>query len=458
MGLPDDSAQQILEDDAGFLWCGGRSGLFRMARRELDQFAAGRLKKIQFYRFGKDDGLLRDDFMDSGQPGCFKSKDGRLWFSTFGTIAIVDPARVPRNPPIGSPITDQCVLNRNESGCGQNIVIHPRDENLEIRYTAINLTKPDQVRFKYRLKGLDDEWVDAERRRTAYYSHLPPGRYTFEVLAANSDGVWSTTAAAIPVSVLPAFYRTWWFLLLSISCAAAFLQWIWRRRVFTLRQAHAVQQAFSRQLIESQERERKRIAAELHDSLGQRLVMINNLALLALEKRENGEQNSSLNKISSEASQAIGEMKDISYNLRPFRLDRLGLTKTLEWIIRSTASAAQIRVSTDLVNIDRMLPKDSEINLFRIVQESLGNIVKHSRTTDVTVSLTLTGSKLLLIIADNGIGFGQDTRPDDASAGGFGLIGISERAMLLGGKARIESTPGRGTRIHVEIQLTTTRQ
>ena len=219
-----------------------------------------------------------------------------------------------------------------------------------------------------------------------------------------------------------------------------------------------MQQAFSRQLIESQERERKRIAAELHDSLGQRLVMINNLALLALEKQENVKQNSPLHRISAEASQAIGEMKDISYNLRPFRLDRLGLTKTLDWIIRSTASAAQIRVSTDLANIDRMLPKDSEINLFRIVQESLGNIVKHSRATDVTVSLTLAGSKLLLIITDNGIGFGQDTRPEDASAGGFGLIGISERAMLLGGKARIESMPGRGTRIHVEIQLTTTRQ
>lgn len=263
----------------------------------------------------------------------------------------------------------------------------------------------------------------------------------------------SQGASPSAVSMLPAFYQTWWFLFLGILISAASLYWIWRRRVVQLRQAHALQQAFSRQLIESQERERKRIAAELHDSLGQRLVMINNLALLALQGLDDGKRDNSFREITSEASQAIGELKEISYNLRPFRLDRLGLTKTLDWIIRSTASAARINISSDLANIDGMLPQDSEINLFRIVQESLGNVVKHSRAADVTVSLTAADDKLVLIISDNGVGFGPDVRPDDSSAGGFGLIGISERAVLLGGKARIESTPGRGTRIQVEIQL-----
>ena len=148
------------------------------------------------------------------------------------------------------------------------ISIHPGEENLEIQYTAPTFVKPEHVRFKYLLQGVDKNWVDAGDRRVANYSHIQPGSYTFQVIAANSDGVWNNEGARIQITVLPPFWRTWWFLSIVIMTIVGLALLIYRQRMLQLQQRHRIQQAFSQQLIESQEGERKRISAELHDSIG----------------------------------------------------------------------------------------------------------------------------------------------------------------------------------------------
>lgn len=160
-------------------------------------------------------------------------------------------------------------------------------ENLEIQYTAPSFIKPEQIHFKFKLEGLDSNWIDAGSRRIAYYSHLPPGSYVFHVIAGNSDGVWNNEGKRLAITVLAPFYETWWFELIVLIGVGALAALAWKYRVAPLEQAQAVQQAFSRQLIASQEAERKRIAAEMHDSLGQRLIVIKNLALFLLRSRKN---------------------------------------------------------------------------------------------------------------------------------------------------------------------------
>ena len=150
------------------------------------------------------------------------------------------------------------------------IQIEPAQQNFEVNYTALSFINSENLRFKYRLEGLDDVWIDAGTRRLAYFSHVPPGNYTFRVIAANSDGVWNETGAMLKVLVLPPFYRTWWFLTLMILGigAAGFL--LYRMRVSQIRLKHVEELAFSRRLIDSQEQERKRFAAEMHDGLDNR--------------------------------------------------------------------------------------------------------------------------------------------------------------------------------------------
>jgi signal transduction histidine kinase len=181
------------------------------------------------------------------------------------------------------------------------------------------------------MDGLDTNWQEAGYRRIAYFSHLPPGRYVFRVMAANSDGVWSDIQSTVPITVLPPFYLTHWVLATIFAITLGLIYLLWSFRVRQLEEIQAAQHSFSQQLIASQENERRRISGEVHDSLGQRLIIIKNHALFLLRHRADAqtdeERRQTIEEINAEASLAIDETRTISYNLRPFQLDRLGLPR-----------------------------------------------------------------------------------------------------------------------------------
>ena len=452
-GLFNNGVFQILEDDSGNFWMSSNLGIYRASRRELEEFAEGRIPAITCVSFGRQDGLLTAECNGGQQPAGIKTRDGRLWFPTQKGAAVIDPRSVPLNdqaPPI---VIESCMLDRKSIEFDSSIRIAPGSESLEIRYAGLSFIKPERVRFKYILEGLDKSWNDAGTRRSAFYSHLPPGRYVFRVIAANSDGVWNTAGQSVEVVVVPPFWRTWWFISLAFIGVAGSMAAAYRRRVSRLEKANAAQQAFSRQLIQSQESERKRIAAELHDSLGQRLVVIKNLALLALRQSEERDSlRQQVDEISTETSQAINEVKEISYNLRPYQLDRIGLTKAIQSLINKARVSSEIDFSSDIRDIDDILPKESEINFYRIVQESINNIVKHSAATVAHVAVTVEDHELALTVQDNGRGFVPGA-PAESGGGGFGLIGIAERVRILGGTQTIHSAPGQGTTTAIRIGL-----
>jgi signal transduction histidine kinase len=351
-------------------------------------------------------------------------------------------------------IIESALLDRAPLSVAAPLRLHPGQRNLEIHYTAPTFVKSAQTHFKYRLEGQESQWVDAGPRRTAYYAYLPPGSYTFRVIAGNSDGVWNLGGQAITITVLAPFYETWWFVALVALAVAAITAMAWRYRVSQLGRSRAAQQAFSRQLIASQENERKRIAAELHDSLGQRLVVINNLALFALRSRDkNTMEAAAVEEISSETKMAIQETREISYNLRPFQLDRLGLTKAIEVVIRTVARSTAIEISSQIDDIDDLFPEDLRINFYRIVQEGLNNVVKHAAATQLEVRIQRNNERTVLTIKDNGRGFAAVGPTAPSGPGGFGLTGMAERAKLLGGDLQVLSEPGRGTLMTVTLAL-----
>jgi signal transduction histidine kinase len=360
----------------------------------------------------------------------------------------------PKTPPV---VIESCLVDRAPVSIDHPVRVTPGRENFEIQYTALSLTDSEHIRFKYKMQGVDHDWVDAGTRRTAYYPHLPPGSYMFKVAAAHSDGGWNEAGANLAFVVLPPFYRTWWFASLFSAMAATSLWLGWRYRLSQLERARTAQQIFSRQLIASQENERKRIAAELHDSLGQRLVIVKNMALLLQQTRNgasglNGVQREQVEEILAEVSGAFHEVKEISYNLRPYRLDRLGLTAALKAMIDTASAASWTIFRAEIDDIDSVFPKESEINFYRIVQECVNNILKHSQASQASIRIGRTKDGLTLTVRDDGRGFAQDSSQAD-SLRGFGLTGISERAQLLGGRAAIHSTPGQGTTVTIEIKF-----
>jgi ligand-binding sensor domain-containing protein/signal transduction histidine kinase len=453
-GLPENIVSRILEDERGNFWMTGNKGICRVSRKELNDFAEGKTTSITPILYGTADGMRSNECNGGGQPAGWKAHDGKLWFPTAKGVVMIDPQQVGTNsqpPPVA---IEQVLINQRAADARQEIKVPPGQSELEIHYTGLSFAVPERVRFKYQLVGLDRNWVDAGTRRAAYYSHLPPGEYTFRVSAANGDGVWNEEGARIRITIIPPFYRTWWFFSLALLGVAGMVILMHRRRVAKLKRAHAAQEAFSRQLIESQERERQRIAAELHDSLGQNLLIIKNRALIGTQTYPDSESaKEQFDEISAVSSQAIDEARAIAYNLRPHQMDRLGLTKAIKVMLRKVGEASEIRFTTEIDDLDGAFPKEMEINLYRIVQESVNNIVKHSAATEAAVVIKRQGRVVQVKIEDNGQGFKLDAeRVSERGERGFGLTGIAERAGMLGGQPIIRSTPGQGTTISVTLE------
>jgi DNA-binding NarL/FixJ family response regulator len=215
-GLFNNGVFRILEDARGNFWMSCNLGIYRVSRRQLDDFADGKIRAVNSIVYGKSDGMLNPECNGGYQPAGIRARDGKLWFPTQQGVAVIDPETVPFNPHPPPVVIEECLLDRAALDFSDQAQIAPSQRNLEIHYTALSFIKPEHIRFKYKLEGLDKDWVDAGTRRQAFYSYIPPGQYTFTVIAANSDGLWNTEGRSLRIIALPPFYRTWWFIFLTI--------------------------------------------------------------------------------------------------------------------------------------------------------------------------------------------------------------------------------------------------
>ena len=211
----------------------------------------------------------------------------------------------------------------------------------------------------------------------------------------------------------------------------------------------------SHKLIEMQEQERKRIAGEIHDSLSQNIILIKNRVQLALEEKENPQYTvNQFNEITSLAQEMLEQARRISHNLRPVQIDRLGLTEAVRHLIMTVFSGSKVEIQTEINCVDNLLPKDSEILVFRILQEILNNIIKHAAASVVSIVLEIENNTLRLYVEDNGNGFDQcQVSALSPVSSGFGMIGMQERVSILGGELRIHSDNVNGTTVVVRIPL-----
>jgi signal transduction histidine kinase/ligand-binding sensor domain-containing protein len=448
-GLSNNGVFAILEDDRGNFWMSSNRGIHRVSKQELNDFADGKIPKLDSVSYDEKDGMLNAECNGGRIPSAIKTKEGKLWFATMGGVAIVDPSveKLNPNPP---PVAIENVSIDRKSAIANSqseFEMQPGQSYLEINYTGLSFIKSEQIKFKYRLQGFEENWVEAGRERTANYSYLPAGDYTFHVIAANSDGVWNMQGASVKIIVHPYFYQTWWFRILLALTIALVISLIYRNRISHLREIAETKTQFSRQLIESQETERKRIATELHDGLGQNLVIIKNRATLGIKKADDQERvTKELNDISESAAQALDEVREITNNLRPQLLDRLGLTKAINSMFKNLSGV--ITIESEIDSIDNIFNENEEISIYRILQESLNNVIKHAEASKAVVRIEQNENTVLIVIKDNGKGFNAE----DSKKGGLGLVGLKERSQLLNGELLIDSKLGEGTKIEVRIQ------
>lgn len=458
-GLHSDGVFCILEDANGWFWINSNQGIYRIRKQELNDFADGKIKFITSMAYGKQDGLLNIEGNGGRQPAGLRARDGKLWFPMSQGVAVVDPQTVSPNPLPPPVLIEEISIDRKpinnevfQSTIGPNAVsinLYPNHNNIEIRYTGLSFVNSEQVKFKYRLEGLETDWNEVGTRRSAYYSYLPPGDYNFHVLAANRDGVWNDLGAAFRITVNPAYYQTVWFWALLALATLCIVTLAYRYRLGQLQKINETKTAFARQLIKSQESERKRIASELHDGLGQDLLVIKNRAMIGASASAEVSSKEQFSRIDDSVSKALSEVRTITADLRPLHLERLGLTTTIEEMIGSVAQSSGIDFEFAVAPLEGSLGKDEEMSLYRILQECLNNIVKHSRAAHAVVTIARGGEGIRVTVNDDGVGFDPS---DPSTQTGMGLVGLAERVRMLGGIYTIESSPGNGTSVSIVIE------
>ncbi|HEX8297955.1 MAG TPA: two-component regulator propeller domain-containing protein, partial [Rubricoccaceae bacterium] len=231
-GLYADGVHQIVEDGLGRLWMSTNKGLFWVGRAELDAFARGDVRRVQSVAYTERDGMRSREANGGRQESALRASDGRLWFATQDGAVVVDPADV-----VGGEAPPPVVIEQVTAGAasapvrpGARVALSADQRSFRIDYTAPTFVAPERVRFRYRLDGFDRDWVEAEHRREAVYTRVPPGAYTFRVAASTGDGVWTEDDAVLAVSVAPFAHETGWFLALCGLAAAALLAAGYRAR------------------------------------------------------------------------------------------------------------------------------------------------------------------------------------------------------------------------------------
>ena len=425
-------------------------GLIRLKKSEVYKRLYDPSFSPSVTRFGLPDGLpsLEGTFTTRGIQ-CHPN--GQIWVATHEGLSTISPERWLREKERSS--TSELILNQlhldnkpvplSRSGFS----VPPEAHTIGISYDSVSYGFPAELNFKHRLLGSSDDWQEVGNLREVTYQKLPPGDYQFEVMSTDRFGNWSDNTITFPIKVHP----YWWerksvqvaFLILIAALVFVLVQ----LRLRSMRRKNALQENFSRQLISSQEQERKRIAGELHDSLGQSLLVVKNLA--ALGERQDPPSPDLYPEIADSVSEALEQVRTISRDLRPPELDHLGITKAITATIARVENSSSINFTSHVDEIGDLLTPDQEICLYRILQESLNNIIKHASARQTTILVTKKSRSVDLMIEDDGCGF----TPDKPESSGIGLTNMRDRALLAGGTFTIESTPGKGTRSHLALPL-----
>ncbi len=465
-GLPDDVICHIADDGRGNFWVSSYHGIFRIRKDDLHRCANGEVKTVTCFSYGKGDGLSTLECSGGFQPAGCQTADGKLWFPTSKGLAVIDPTKVKINtvpPPVlieevmedGKPVT----LPRNDQLTQVKLEIPAGRERFEFRYTALSLVAPDKVRFQYRLEGLEPDWVEGGTQRTAYYSYLKPGEYTFRVKACNNDGVWNEAGATLPLKVLPHFWQTWWFTigaaLAGAACVGGAARYVTRRRLRQKLERLERQRAL--------EKERARIAKDIHDDLGASLTRITLLSQSGRAELEDPHQAASdLDQIYHTARELTRAMDEIVWAVSPQHDTLDSLTTYLGKFAQDFLSVANIRCRLDMPMQLPAWPVTAEVrhNLFLAFKEALHNVLKHAAATTVRVSLTVTDTSFALAVNDNGKGFNPDASGDQAAASesarissGNGLSNMKKRLEEISGIFELRSAPGEGTNLRFVVWL-----
>jgi len=459
-GLPSNIIGHIADDGQGKLWFNSSQGIFSASKTDLNRVAdnSGQ-EQLTCLLYGISAGLPSLAGSAGFTPSGFHAENGRIWFPTAKGLAVINPAEVATNhlpPPIaieevsigGHPVGLASLRLQNDP-----LQVPPGSQQIEIRFTALSFSAPERVQFKWRLEGFEGRWSIPQTQRSATYSYLPPGKYTFQVTACNNDGVWNVTPAILRVVVLPFLWETWWFK----TALTLVILLLFGSSIVAVQRARARRKLERAARERALEQERARIAQDIHDDLGASLTRIGMLSQTARETLDDAPGTARyLGQIYNAAREMTRSMDEIVWAVNP-RHDTLeSLFNYLTRFAHEFLTPARIRcrLHVPVEFSERAVRSEIRHNLFLAFKEALHNTVRHSGADEVQISITLQGDVLKVVVSDNGRGRTANPaeRPDRITAG-HGLANIQSRLARIGGHSQITSAPGQGLCVELQTPL-----
>lgn len=432
----------IEETSDGSLWLCESWGIVRIFSAEIRKSLDNPAYRVQYDLFSSLDGLP-GTFRGIGQVAReVQGTDGRLWFMATDGLAWVDPARISKNvqPP---PVSIRSVTADDKQFAPDvNVAMPARTSDVRIDYTALSISIPQRVRFRYKLDGSDKDWQDAGTRREAFYTNLSPGAYRFRVIACNNDGVWNEEGATLNFRIAPAWFQTTWF---RVLCAAAALSIVWafyQRRVQQI--ARAASARFDERLAE-----RTRIAGELHDAFLQTVQGSKLVADHALNKSSDPAQmHRALEQLSEWLARGIEEGRTALNSLRSSATQTNDLADAFRRATENCFVPGSMAVKFSVIGNSTDMHPVVRDEVYRIGYEAIRNACLHSSATELEIELRYERD-LTLRVSDNGTGI-DPSITDRGKDGHFGLLGMRERAERIDGKLTL-LTSSSGTEIKLVV-------
>jgi signal transduction histidine kinase/ligand-binding sensor domain-containing protein/CheY-like chemotaxis protein len=495
-----DAVQAILEDGAGKMWFMSNVGLARVDRTRLEAVLDGREPRLEMTVFGKPDGM-RSTEGASGYQSALRTRGGHLWIATLRGAVRIDPGRAPDNalpPPV---VIEGVLADGRPLAAGEPIRVAPGVRSIEVRYTGLSLRVPDRVRFRYRLLGYDDEWVDAADRRVAFFTGVPHGDYRFQVVAANDDGLWNEQGASIAFSVAPRWHETAWFRLLAALSALVVVYGGYRLRVLgletrarslallveqrtaSLREAvreaeqarnEAVEQ---RQVAERANRAKTAFLANMSHELRTPLNAVLGFAQLMARRRDRAAEDlEHLGIIGRSGEHLLGLINDVLSLSKieagvasPLEAEPFEPASLLEGLVQMLAVRAEAKGLDLRLELPAAFPRVVEGDLGKLRQillNLLGNAVKFTAEGGVVLRAAWNEGTATFAVEDTGPGmteaelgtlfqpFVQTSAGQQATEGtGLGLAISRGYARLMGGDITAASVAGRGTVFTLALPL-----
>jgi signal transduction histidine kinase len=472
--LPNDYVAGVVDDAAGNLWLATGAGIYRVGQSAVESSLADPRNKL-VCKMISEAKTVSESATSVGGTRALLAGDGRLWFATSEGVLSVDTRR-PEIEALPLPIYIESVAFNGRApflalrnapwsaGLTNDApVIAPEDlRSLEIRFTALSFASPEKTHFRHKLEGFDAEWVEDGPGRVARYGRLPPGRYRFQVAARNAESSWQVAAAnfafEVPTPPIPLYLQAWAIGLYGVAAVALVAGVV--RVVSHRRLRRALAQLEQQQSLE---RERMRIARDMHDEIGSKLTKISFMSERArLDAKSGGVAAEKIASIADTSRELLQTMDEIVWVVNPHNDSLEQLTAYLghyaDEYFQNTSVECELRLPQNEAHFP--LSSETRHNLFLAFEETLNNVLKHSGASKVKVEMTLAAPTFEIIATDNGRGFevpaAAATKPAPAGRGGHGGNGLKNMRQRLadsGGECVVRSRLGEGTSVTLRIRL-----